>query len=182
MPTQSASRANHAIGVIFLAIFGAVWLVAWCLNTYGRDLIVLGVIIVCTVALCAFAVRLFRKNREAYGLYAKTVEGKRASLVLGIVNVFQWSAIFALAALLPEAYAQWFVPIVIFVVGIHFIPLASVLRYRPYYLTAAAIASLAVLYPLLSAAGPASPAGVFGIGAILWATALGLLAAPQLKH
>jgi hypothetical protein len=177
MPSNSALRANYAIGAIFLAIFGAVWLVAWCLNTLGRQPLALGAIAVVALVLCVAGVIQFRTNMEAYWLEAKAPSGKRASRAMGIVNAVQWLSIFALALFLPKGYEKWFVPLVIGIIGIHFIPLAIVLRYRPYYYTALALLGLAVLYPLLASLGPTSPVGFLGAGAILWVTALGQLTA-----
>jgi hypothetical protein len=177
MPSNSALRANYAIGAIFLAIFGAVWLVAWCLNTLGRQPLALGAIAVIAVALCVVGVIQFRANMNSYWVEAKSPGGKRASRAMGIVNAVQWLSIFALAIFLPKGYEKWFVPLVIAIIGIHFIPLAIVLRYHPYYYTALALLALAVLYPMLALLGPASPVGFLGAGAILWVTALGQLTA-----
>jgi hypothetical protein len=177
MPNNSALRANYAIGAIFLAIFGAVWLVAWCLNTLGRQPLALGAIAVVALVLCVAGVIRFRANMEAYWLESKSPIGKRASRAMGVVNAIQWLSIFALVVFLPKSYEKWFVALVIAIVGVHFVPLAVVLRYRPYYYTAIALIALSVLYPMLATLGPASPVGLLGAGAILWVTALGQLTA-----
>jgi hypothetical protein len=177
MPSNSALKANYAIGAIFLAIFGAVWLVAWCLNTLGRQPLALGAIAVVAFVLCVAGVIQFRRNIEAYWVEAKSPSGKRASQAMGVVNAIQWLSIFALAIFLPKSYETWFVALVIAIIGIHFVPLAVVLHYRPYYYTAFALMALAVMYPMLAPLGPASPVGFLGAGAILWVTALGQLTA-----
>jgi hypothetical protein len=177
MTSQSAIQANHAIGAIFLSLFGAVWLAAWCLQPIPQHLGWLALIVAICLVMCALAVRQFRRNMIAYRAEAKLPTGKRSNRVLGIVNGVQWLCIFAAAALLQMfGQSQWFVVCVILIVGVHFIPLAAALQYPPYYFTAAALVALAALYPRLTASGPQSPLGLLGAGVILWVTALGLLA------
>jgi hypothetical protein len=108
-------------------------------------------------------------------MVAKAPGGKRVSRTLGVVSAVQWPSSFALAIFLPQRQQEWFVPLVIAVVGVHFVPLASVLRYRPDLDTAMALVAFAALYPLWAPAGPASPVGLLGAGAVLWVTALGQL-------
>ena len=172
MSTPSAAKANNAIGAFFLSVFGAVWLALWCLNTPGMGSGALFIIVVVSVALLALAVRLYRGNGAAYVTYQKSADGKRSSIVLGVVNALQWVFIFLLAAVLPKANAHWFIPGVIFIVGVHFVPLALALRYRPYLYAAAALLLLAASGPWLSSVSPASPLGALGAGVILWLTAL----------
>lgn len=127
--------------------------------------------------MCSLAFMQFRRNITAYRIEARLPAGKRANRVLGIVNGVQWLCIFAAALLLQAlGYSQWFVCAVIILVGLHFVPLAAALRYRPYYVTAAALVALGGIYPLLAAEGPRSPVGLLGAGVILWVTSVGLLA------
>lgn len=176
MSTNSAAKANNAIGAFFLSIFGAVWLAAWCVNSPGMGTGALSIIAAVSVALLAFAVRLYLRNSAAYVAYRRSVDGKRSSAVLGVVNGLQWAFIFLLAAVLPKAWAQWFIPGVILIVGLHFIPLAIALRYRPYLYSAAAFVLLAASCPWLLAVSPESPLGALGAGVMLWLTALYQLA------
>jgi hypothetical protein len=172
----SAAKANNAIGAFFLSIFGAVWLAAWCINSPAMGAGALLIIAVVSITLLAFAVRLYRRNGEAYAAYRNSVEGKRSSIVVGVVNGLQWVLIFVLASALPKASGKWFIPGVIFIVGAHFIPLAFSLRYRPYLYAAAALLLLAASCPWLSATNPQSPLGALGTGVILWLVALYQLA------
>ncbi len=172
MTMPSATQANNAIGAFFLSVFGFVWLAAWCLNTPGTGKAELGFIAFVLLVLAAFAVRLYRGNAAAYAVYRQSPEGKRSSMVLGLVNAAQWILIFLFAAVLPKAHTHWFVPGVIFIVGLHFVPLAFALRYRPYLVAAGALVALAALGPWLAAVSPASPLAALGTGIILWLTAL----------
>ena len=174
---QHATRANNAIGAIALSIFGAVWLAAWCLNTPLIGKWPLLIIAAVAGTVIALAVRMYRRNSAAYVVYRKSAEGMGSSIVLGLVNALQWALITLLAALLPESRAHWFVPGVILIVGVHFIPLAYALRYRPYLLTAATLLGLAASASSLATFSPASPLAALGTGAILWLTAIYQLAA-----
>ena len=176
MSTNSAAKANNAIGSFFLSIFGAVWLAAWCVNSPGMGKGALFIIAAVSVTLLVFSVRLYLRNGAAYLAYRKSVDGKRSSIVLGVVNGLQWVFIFLLAAVLPKALAHWFIPGVILIVGLHFIPLAFALRYRPYLYAAAAFILLAASCPWLASVSPESPLGALGAGVILWLTALYQLA------
>jgi hypothetical protein len=61
---------------------------------------------------------------------------------------------------------------IIAVVGLHFLPLAAVMRYRPHYASGLALLLLAVVFPFVANGGPRSGLGPLGAGLILWASAL----------
>jgi hypothetical protein len=67
---------------------------------------------------------------------------------------------------------------IIFIMCVHFFPLAVVLKVPRHYATGAAMTLWAVFYPLLSGAGPTSPVGCLAAGIILWASAIAALARP----
>lgn len=176
MATQPVVSANHAIGAIVLSLFGAVWLVVWCLSSYGANYPILGFVTVVAAIMSGIASKQFRAHRKAYGEYAKSPAGRRQNVLMGVINFMQWILIVATVAILRKLeYSSYIVPCVILIVGVHFIPLAAVLKFRPYLLTAAVLCVLAVGYPLISESGPASPIGLFGPGVILWATGVGLI-------
>jgi hypothetical protein len=176
MALHPAVAANHAIGAVVLSIFGGIWLVAWCLTSYGANYSILGLVAVATIAMSAIASKQFRVHRKAYGEYSKTPTGKRQNLLMGVVNATQWILIFATVATLSKLqYSHHIMPAAIFIVGIHFIPLAIILEYKPYWLTAAALCILAVAHPLLSVSRPTNSIVLLGAGIILWATGLSLI-------
>lgn len=67
--------------------------------------------------------------------------------------------------------AQWQAAAAMAIVGLHFLPLASGLRYPPHLVSGSALTVWAVSYPWLFAAGPMAPAGFLGAAAILLASA-----------
>jgi hypothetical protein len=176
MALHPSVAANQAIGATVLSLFGAVWLVAWCVSSYGVNYPILGLVAVAALAMSVVASKQFRTHRKAYGEHSKSTTGRRQNVLMGVVNSTQWILIFvAVITLRKLQYSPYIVPAVIFIVGAHFIPLAMILKYKPYWLTAAALCALAIVYPLLGESGPENTIGLLGAGVILWTTGLGLI-------
>jgi hypothetical protein len=176
MAIHPVVAANHAIGAMVMSLFGAIWIAVWCLISFGANYPILGFVTAATIIMSGIASKQFRTHRKAYGEFKKTPTGRRQNILMGAVNATQWVLIFAAVATLRKLeYSPYIVPGVILIVAIHFIPLAAILKYKPYLLTATALGALAVGYPLAAESGPASPIGLLGSGIILWATGVGLI-------
>jgi hypothetical protein len=78
----------------------------------------------------------------------------------------------AVLALANTGHVEWIRVAIIFIVGVHFLPLAAVFRYRWHYVTGGSLIFLALAYPVSTSMGPLNPVGLFGTGVILWASAL----------
>ena len=168
-----AACARRAIGAMFFAVFGGVWLGYYALQVAGPQPLPIGAIALATGLLLALTYRRYRQHRPALVAEPPSPERKRADRVFHIVNVGQWMVIVVAANVLVNLdLSVWVIPLVIGVVGLHFMPLAHVFAYGPHYLTGAALIVLSVAYPLLAPQGPASPVGCLGTGLILWASAL----------
>jgi hypothetical protein len=166
-------RARRAIGAMFFAAFGGVWLGFYTLQVAGPQLLPIGVIALATGVLLALTYRRYRQHRPALLAEPPSPERKRADRVFHIINAGQWVVIVVAANVLVNfGLSVWVIPLVIGVVGLHFLPLARVFAYRPHWVTGAALILLSVAYPLLASQGPASPVGSLGAGLILWASAL----------
>jgi hypothetical protein len=95
------------------------------------------------------------------------------------VAAIQWILVFVVATVLSRlGQKEWIIPSIILIVGIHFFPLALAFRVPRHHATGAAMTLLAVFYPFMTSAGPASPVGCLGAGFILWASAVAALARP----
>jgi hypothetical protein len=198
----SAASANRAIGAMFFALFGGCWLafglfdsygmrLVWrsgiipdlqipfgLLGGYGMRLVPLLVIVAGTLLLFFAARRQFSGNRGAHAAEADSPESKRAGRIFIAVNAIQWTLVFIVAAVLSRfGHKEWVIPSIIFIVGIHFFPLALAFKVPRHYATGAAMTLLAVFYPLMSSAGPTSAVGCLGAGIILWASAVAALVA-----
>jgi hypothetical protein len=171
-PGVQARQASRAIGAMFFAVFGAVLLEVWDRRAGAGAALFTGIAAV-GIALAASAWLTYRRNAAALALEADSPQKKRADRVFHRVNVGQWVVILVLGNVLANAgLGAWVVPMGIVVVGLHFVPLAHVLRNPSHYLTAAAMVGFALVYPRYAAGGPADPVGFLGAGLILWLNAM----------
>lgn len=169
----SATRAGRALGALFFSAFGGAWLALWAYRTFEHHVAVLVVVAVATVALFAFTYTRYRQHRPALKAEAASPARQRAARMFNMVNATQWVLILVVGNVLANiGLSAWVIPAAIFIIGLHFLPLARVFANRPHFLTGAALMLLAVAYPLLAPGGPNSPAGCLGAGLILWASAL----------
>src|SRR5579859_2886755 len=93
MTILSAAQASRAIGAMFFAIFGAVWLMVWSQRAFGFQPGILAAIVAGTIVIFAMAWRQFQQNRSAHAALAGTEAYKKTSRIFNIVNVTQWAAI-----------------------------------------------------------------------------------------
>jgi len=175
----SAASASRAIGAMFFTLFGGAWLAFGILGAYGMRLVPLVLIVMGTSLLFFASLRKFRQNRAAHAADADSPESKRAGRIFNVVNAIQWTLVFVVATALSSlGHKEWTIPAIIFIVGIHFFPLAVAFKVPRHYATGAALTLLAVFYPFISTAGPTSPVGCLGAGIILWASAAAALVGP----
>jgi hypothetical protein len=169
----SAEKAGRAIGAMFFAFFGAAWLAWWCLERFGVAPEILAAIGAGAIAIFLRALWQFRQNRAALAAEAETPEAKSARKLFSLVNAGQWIAVFVVALVLAlTGHPEWIRVAIMFIVGVHFLPLAAAFRYRWHYATGGALILLSVVYPFATATGPLNPVGLLGAGLILWAAAL----------
>jgi hypothetical protein len=169
----SPAKAGRAIGAMFFAGFGGMWLELWAHSEYPESSNTLLAIAVVAVALLALAYRVYKINSLAFKAIAQTPESVRKSRMFNLVNAGQWGTIFIVAFVLSQVgYARWILPMIILIVGLHFLPLARLFSYRPHYLTGAALILLACIYPFVAPEGPESALGALGTGLVLWLSAV----------
>jgi hypothetical protein len=98
---------------------------------------------------------------------------RRVGRLFNLINAIQWVVILVGGNVLANiGLREWVIPFAIFVIGLHFIPLARIFANPPHYATAAALIMVALAYPWLLPGGPNSPIGCLGTGLILWASAM----------
>jgi hypothetical protein len=173
MTTPSAAAASRAIGAMFFAGFGAIWLAIWSQRSLGLQVGVLALIAAGAVALLACAWRQYQRNRSAREAEAETLEKKSAGRIFNIVNITQWVTILIVGNVLANVgLKDWVLASAMFIVGVHFFPLAKAFGNPVLNYTGGALVLLAIGYPFLVPGGAANPVGCLGAGIILWATAL----------
>lgn len=167
-----ATVAGRAIGAMFFIVFGTVLLEVWDRRAAVGTLAFIGIALL-GVALLVTAYGIYRRHAPALARDKATPARKRADRVFHAVNAGQWIVILVLGNIMAnKGLGDWVVPMAIFVIGLHFVPLAYVFRNPPHYVTAAALMGFALSYPRLAAGGPLDPVGFLGIGLVLWGSAL----------
>jgi len=163
--------AGRAIGALFFSFFGSVLLEVWDYRA-GIGVLMAALIAVLGAVLVTCAWLRYRRYAMDLALEANTPERKSASKVFHMVNVGQWLLILVLGNVQANTgLGAWVVPMAIFVIGLHFVPLAHVYRNWPHYVTALALIAFAMAYPFIANHGPTDPAGFCGAGLILWLSA-----------
>jgi hypothetical protein len=168
-----ARKAGRAVGQMFFAGFGSLWIMGWCQGTRGTDWPMLALIAMVGSMLFLWALCDFRAYRRAAGTSADPAADKARNRVFGWVNLVQWSAVFAANIGLNAAgRPEWVAPAVILIVGLHFFPLARLFKTPFHYVMGIAMVIVALAYPWMAGGGAEYTAGEFATGAILWFGAL----------
>ncbi len=158
---------------MFFSCFGAAWLMLWCRAVFPSNPLLMLLPVVAGAGLLALAILQFRQNKDAHAREADSPEQKRVGRIFNIVNGAQWVVIIVLMNVLNNTgLSAWVYPMAIFVIGVHFLPLAVVFKARRHFVTGMAMVLLASVYPFVASGGPDSPVGLLGAGLILWASAL----------
>ena len=168
----SAALAGRAIGAMFFSIFGGAWLGLWAYSEFTGSIAAVIPVIAGTAFLLWRARLTYKANAPAMHREKNSPQSKKRQRIFNLINAAQWLAVFAVAGLLSmTGHAALILPAVIFIIGVHFIPLARLFMYKPHYVTGLSLVILAIGYPLLAAEGPTSGIGALGAGLILWFSA-----------
>ncbi|HTD04248.1 hypothetical protein [Undibacterium sp.] len=162
------AQSDRAVGAMFFSIFGGAWLVLWTHRAMAGNPVVLAIVVSIATALGALALFRSRQMRRGVPMIEETPEKKRNDRIFHFVNAGQWILILVLGNVLANMHlSEWVIPLAIFVIGLHFIPLAHLFSFRGHYLTGSALIILAAVYPHFAAGGASDPVGCLGAGVIL---------------
>jgi hypothetical protein len=165
-------RADRAFGAMIFAFFGAAWIQAWCWYAHRAQPVLYGLIAAIGTAVFVVALSVYRRYRIVPEPPPSAREA-RVNRAFHIINAGQWVAIFIGVNVLNNiGLGRWDLPLMIGIVGLHFLALAHVFGRLAHVVTGAAMLALALIYPLLTVDGPSDPVGALGTGLILWASAL----------
>jgi hypothetical protein len=173
MPVASPFRANRAIGAMIFSVMGTIWITLWSIRSFGVQ--PLGLTVTTSGGLVIFlrALRVFQQHKRARVVQAETPEKRHADRIFNLVNAGQWIVILIVGNVLNNlGRGEWVIMAAMFIIGLHFLPLAKVFTYPPHTITGAALMLWAVGFPMLTSRGPAHPLGCLGAGLILWLSAL----------
>lgn len=119
MPQESSAKASRAIGAMFFAVFGALWLIGWCLLAYGVKLGILALIAFVTIIIFFASLQQYRRNRNTHAAEANSPASKKSSRLFNIINASQWILVFIVANVLSNlGHKEWIIPSIILVVGL----------------------------------------------------------------
>lgn len=156
-----------------MAGFGTAWLLGWAWQRFPGQWGALALIVIGAALGLATIYANYRGHSAAGADLMVTPRHKRTNLLFYAVNAAQWLLIiFAINLLQYLGRPEWATPCIIFIVGLHFFPLAWLFARPAHHVTGAGLVLVAVLLPLLAAGGPADPVTALAAGAILWGSAL----------
>ncbi len=174
-PSAKIAQAQRAIGAIFYGAFGGAWVSFWAWHQDSRYLS-LGASLAATLALLAVVWSRYRKCSSALTQVLPTPESARRDKWFHTINAGQWIVILIFGNVLANTgRGAWVIPMAMFVVGLHFLPLARLFTNPGHYFTGAALMACAAIYPF-ALAGPTAPRGALLAGLILWRSALWAIA------
>jgi hypothetical protein len=168
-----ARKTGSAVGQMFFAGFGTLWMTGWCLQRHGLDWSMLALIVIAGSTLFLWAWCDFRVFRPYVDRHAEPAARKARTRAFRWINAVQWLAVFAANFVLNAmGRPDWVTPAVILIIGLHLIPLARLFRAPRQYVTGLALIVVALAYPWMGGGGLNYPAGEFATGAILWISTL----------
>lgn len=184
--TASALR-GMASGVIFMAVFGTLWAYTEImgLEGFGGPLLLLTAVTI-GIARISSGVSLIRATRELTNQVSKEDlrRGKRRRVWINVIFAAEGLAIAITIAVSNVTRHTELIPVIIaIIVGVHFLPLASLFHVKLYYVTGALLCLLAISILLFLPAKISlgehqvntfmSVVG-FGSALILWGTSLAI--------
>lgn len=163
-------------GAIILGLFALVWAAAGAsgltASPSARTITyIVAAVLTVTAVVAGMRVNAYRKPQARRELPARWLRN------VGFINIGQFVAIVAaIAILVAVGQPAWVPPVVAFIVGIHFVPLARQFGQPQYRWTGALLIVLGIGGVVLLVAGPG--AGLsrtvvgLGVAVVLWSSAL----------
>ncbi|OUJ71982.1 hypothetical protein [Hymenobacter crusticola] len=173
-PSTAEALARRATGALFLVVFGSGWLALGLAATHWLTLptgLALGLAMLALVGTAGWVLRQTKPWRPQTRGPEEAAQARRQGRLFAFLGMGEGGAIFLVNKLLPQhGLAQYVLPAMALIVGLHFFPLARLFRYRGHYLTGGAMVlwtlGCLLLPPTMWQAGVA-----WGTGAILWLSA-----------
>jgi hypothetical protein len=175
--TARATAFFPAMMSVYLLIYASSWPAAWG---------VAGTIACAAVAVYAivFIVRGIRQIRHARRYPAvKTPEGARIDRAMGLLNAVThpvWMA--GAVVLILNGQERWVLPLMVFVIGAHFLPMGSILSRKIDYLLGPVAMLFAVFAGILAANSDVPTAEVWAVAGIGGALSTGSYAAYMARN
>ena len=165
----TANQLNgRAIGALFFAGFGAIWLVLGLYAAEKIDVATVSAVAAGLLLLLGAARRLFQQAKA----FPKMREDPAQSRAFNRINAAQWIAIATVAIALGRLHLDvYIVSAIAAIVGLHLFPLARLFRYPMHHATAIVMVLWAAICLLAVPLEHLQSATAFGTGIILWTSA-----------
>jgi len=171
--TPTANQlSGRAIGSIFFAVFGALWIVLALYAKQRLNLATLAWAASDFTVLMVMALWLVRQARR----FPRVPDDPAQTKAFNRINAVQWVAVcvtaIAFARLHLDAYVMCAITAI---VGLHMFPLARLFRYPLHYVTGSALAGWAAVSASLVPADQLQGTCALGTGILLWLSAFATL-------
>ena len=161
--TPDPVRASRAIGAFFLGAFGGVWVALWAWDSFRRRAAALFIVAAVTSCLLVFIHRRYRQYRAALEQERMSAAKQRQNRWFHVINAGQWIVMPVLGNVLANVgLSDWVIPAAMFIVGLHFLPLARLFSKPSHVMTGGPLILLSGSYPFVAASGASSPLAAWG--------------------
>ena len=172
-PHTTNQFTGRAIGAIFFAAFGALWLF---LSFYARQMLNGATITGLFFGLALFLLAAFYLFREA-NRFPRVPANPAQGRAFAWINAVQWLVVCVVAFTFAKLHMDTYIMCAITaIVGLHMLPLARLFRYPLHYVTGAALLIWAAASVFLVPAEQLQGITALGTGIILWISAAATLA------
>ncbi|MDE3161867.1 MAG: hypothetical protein KGL64_01295 [Acidobacteriota bacterium] len=174
---QNIPNANQlsgmAIGSMFFAGFGAVWLFMALTAKQGITFSTVSGVTLGMLFLFLTAFYLMRQSKR----WPRVPNDPAMGRTFRWINVTQWIAVALVVMSFGKLHMDTYITSAITaIVGLHMFPLARLFRYPMHYATGAALVAWAAASAFLAPAGQMQARAALGTGIILWLSAAFTLA------
>jgi len=169
MNTPTANQlSGRAIGSIFFAGFGALWLFLALYARQSLNVVSVSCLLFAALALTGAALDLLGKAK----LWPRVPDDPAMGRAFSWINAIQWIAVCIAAFSLAKLHLSVYVMNAITaIVGLHMFPLARLFRYPLHYLTGTALVAWSAASVLVAPADQLQSTTALGTGIILWLAA-----------
>ena len=164
--------AARAIGVLFAAGFGALWMAMGLAAMHRLNLLSAALILAVLLTLVLSALCLRRRAETHITTTRDEAEDRQVQRTFHRVNAAQYGAIpFVILGMNLLHRPEWIAPGIAIVVGLHLFPLARLFRNPAHNLTGSALIAWAVFSMAVLPNAFIPSRSAIGVAAILWMSA-----------
>jgi hypothetical protein len=150
-PSVESQKASRAIGAMIFAFFGGAWIVLWSFRRLQNRFVALVVIAAGTMAIFLYALRCYRHYQGAFTTEVESPAKHQRHSVDCHRDRGQRLANIGLS--------DWVLSAAIFIVGLHFLPLARIFSNPAHSVTGSGMMLVAMARPFLASGGAKNPVG-----------------------